>query len=259
MLGLQQRSIQMSNNNQLTTIERFNELNHSDETVSNYSKFGIEGTSLLAFRDVPSLINKYVNGKKALDYGCGAGRSTRFLKSLGMDVIGVDISEKFLERCKTDPAIHYCKIENGNLPFIDNSYDLVFSSLVFLAIPTKEKMKAALKEIHRVLNQTGILIIVTGTEKLHSPYVKWLSYDTDFPENRNPTSGQQLKFFIRNANVTFYDYFWSNDDYLDMFNQCTFQVLEALLPLGTENDNHLWLSEKDTAPFVMYVIKKKCD
>jgi ubiquinone/menaquinone biosynthesis C-methylase UbiE len=242
---------------QLLSSKALDDLTNSEENISNYSKYGIEGTSFLAFRDIPNFINKYVAGRKTLDYGCGAGRSTRFLKSLGLDVIGVDISEKFLHTCKEDEVIHYCKIESGKLPFVDSSYDFVFSSLVFLTIPTKRSINAALKELHRVLKETGILMIITGTEKLHSPDMEWLSYDTKFPENQNPTSGKMLKFFIRDANVTFYDYFWSNQDYLALFDKCSFQVLELHLPLGDKQDNHPWLSERENAPFVVYILKKK--
>ncbi len=230
-----------------------------DKNITNYSKFGIEGTSLLAFRDVPDLINKYVKGKKTLDYGCGPGRSTRFLKSMGLDVIGVDISDKCLQMCKDNATAHYCKIENGKLPFIDNSYDFVFSSLVFLAIATKRDISTALREIHRILKKDGIFIMVTGTEKLHSPEMQWVSYDTDFPENQNPTSGQALKIVIKNADVTFYDYFWTNRDYLDLFDQCGFQVLEDHLPVANNQDDHPWHSERENAPFIVYVLKRKGD
>ncbi|MGE0631596.1 MAG: class I SAM-dependent methyltransferase [Parachlamydiales bacterium] len=247
----------MDTDDQLKNNPLLKDLNDSKENVSNYSKFGIEGTSFLAFRDVPDLIRKYVQGIKTLDYGCGAGRSTRFLKSQGLDVIGVDISEKFLDACKKEAGIHYCKIENGKLPFIDNSYDFVFSSLVFLAIPSKQDIKTALREIHRILKDTGILIIVTGSEKLHSPEMKWLSYKTDFPENQNLSSGQVLKFHIRSANVTFYDYFWSNNDYLDVFYKSNFQVLKTLFPLGRPEDSQPWLSEEKNAPFAIYVLQKK--
>ncbi len=247
----------MSKHNRLPTKECVDQLNNSVKNILNYSQYGIEGTSFLAFRDIPGLIKKYVKGKRTLDYGCGAGRSTRFLKSLDLDVIGVDISEKFLEMCKDDASIHYCRIENGKLPFVDNSYDFVFSSLVFLAIPTKRAIHAALREIHRVLKETGILMIVTGTEKLHSPEMQWLSYDTKFPENQKLTTGKMVKFFIKNANVTFYDYFWSNKDYLGLFGKCGFEVLEMHLPLGTKQDNHPWLSERQNAPFITYILKKK--
>lgn len=240
----------------LLVPDKLSELDRGDENISNYAKYGIEDTTLLAFRDVPHLIDKYIQGKKTLDYGCGAGRSTRFLKSLGLDVIGADINEKFLRMCRGSEEIHYCKIENGKLPFIDEFYDFVFSSLVFLAIPTKEGIRTALNEIHRVLKKDGVLIIVTGAEKLHSPEMEWISYETKFPENRDLSRGQMLKLFIKKAKVTFYDYFWSNSDYVGFFEECGFQLLETQFPLGKQSDGCSWISEKEHAPFSIYILKK---
>ncbi len=230
--------------------------NQPDQNIVNYSKFGIEGTSYLAFRDIPELLHKYVQGTKTLDYGCGAGRSTRFLKSIGLNVIGVDISHQFLETCKNDHEIHYCKIEKGKLPFIDESYDFIFSSLVFLTMPSKEEIRATLNELHRILKTTGTLIIVTGTPALHSPDSEWLSYETQFPENKNPISGSARKLFIKKANVTFHDYFWSDQDYKDLFQKTGFDLLKTHLPLGRNNEGYQWNSESKTAPFVVYILKK---
>src|ERR1044071_1040587 len=61
--------------------------------ASKYAELGIEDTNYLAFRDIPQLIQKHAKGMDALDYGCGAGRSTRFLKNLGLHVVGVDINQ----------------------------------------------------------------------------------------------------------------------------------------------------------------------
>ena len=65
-----------------------------------YSKYKISGTSYLAYRDLPNMIDRYVNGKNVLDYGSGAGESTLFLKSLGYKVMSVDINDKMLEIAK---------------------------------------------------------------------------------------------------------------------------------------------------------------
>jgi len=52
---------------------------------------GVSGTYYLAYRDLPALIQQHVPGRRALDFGCGAGRSTRFLQRLGFQVFGADI------------------------------------------------------------------------------------------------------------------------------------------------------------------------
>ena len=64
-----------------------------EKHAGEYAELGMEGTQYLAFRDISMLIREYAGSiSSALDYGCGAGRSTRFLKRLGFNVVSVDIS-----------------------------------------------------------------------------------------------------------------------------------------------------------------------
>ena len=50
--------------------------------LNNYSNFiflyknPIRGTGYLAFRDIPTILKMYGNYHNALDFGCGAGRSS---------------------------------------------------------------------------------------------------------------------------------------------------------------------------------------
>ena len=44
-----------------------------------YSKLEFHKTYYLVYRDLPNIIEEHVKGKKALDFGCGTGKSTRFL------------------------------------------------------------------------------------------------------------------------------------------------------------------------------------
>jgi predicted TPR repeat methyltransferase len=54
----------------------------------------------LAYRDLPRIISEHVKGRKAIDFGCGAGRSTRFLRRIGFDVVGVDIAEDMIKKAR---------------------------------------------------------------------------------------------------------------------------------------------------------------
>ena len=55
---------------------------HDPQRADSYASIGIEGTYYLAFRDLPEILAAHVSGRRALDFGCGAGRSTRFLIQL---------------------------------------------------------------------------------------------------------------------------------------------------------------------------------
>lgn len=231
--------------------------NDSLQNIEKYSKFGIEGTSWLAFRDVPALFKKYVRGENGIDYGCGAGRSTRFIKSLNLTPIGVDISEKMLTEARSlDPSTQYMKIESGQIPIADKAHDFVFSSFVFLVIPTKNEMKKVLTEIHRVLKDNGSLIIVTGSEKIHSKQMNWHSYITDYPENDHLSSGSVAKLGIKEVGALFFDYNWLDADYQCAFKESGFDVLEHHTPYGKATDGYPWQSETDHSPYAIYVLKK---
>ena len=90
-----------------------------EEHAGEYAELGMEGTQYLAFRDIPMLIQEYAGTiASALDYGCGAGRSTRFLKRLGFNAVGVDVSREMLEQARSkDRSGEYHHIPSGQLPF----------------------------------------------------------------------------------------------------------------------------------------------
>ena len=75
-----------------------------DKYANAYAKLEFPRTYYLAFRDLPAIFAEHVAGRKALDFGCGAGRSTRFLRQLRSDAIGVDIAEPMVRRARAiDP------------------------------------------------------------------------------------------------------------------------------------------------------------
>ena len=98
-----------------------------DAYAAAYAKLEFPGTYYLAFRDLPEILGRHVSGerapgsacgtgKKALDFGCGTVRSTRFLRKLGFDAVGVDISEEMVGRArKIDPEGDYRLVADGEL------------------------------------------------------------------------------------------------------------------------------------------------
>jgi len=71
-----------------------------------------------------------LNGRAALDFGCGVGRMTRALTSDYEQVTGVDISAEMLEQAVSHPSAQFVQVASYPLPFADQSFDLVHSSLV---------------------------------------------------------------------------------------------------------------------------------
>ena len=78
----------------------FHNVYDDEQRAGAYAGLEFPGTYYLAFRDLPSIFAEYVSGKRALDFGCGTGRSTRFLRSLGFEAVGIDISSPMLDKAR---------------------------------------------------------------------------------------------------------------------------------------------------------------
>jgi ubiquinone/menaquinone biosynthesis C-methylase UbiE len=219
-----------------------------------YAELGITDTFFLAYRDIPELLENYVTGKKALDYGCGGGRSTRVLKSLGFNAIGVDVSADMIREAKErDPQGNYQKITQ-KLPFPAESFDLVLSSIVLLETPSLEKMTKIVSEMKRVLKKKGAIIIITGTPEAYS--CDAASFICDFPENKHLKSGDKAKGVLRGTDVVLYDYVWFDEDYRSVFRNAKLNVVDARKPLATGKEPYNWISEKEVAPWIIYTLRK---
>ena len=106
-----------------------------------YSRLDFPGTYFLAFRDLPEILGRHVTGRRAVDFGCGAGRSTRFLRRLGFDAVGVDISEDMVRKAREiDPAGDYRLVGPADLACLaEGAWDLVLSAFTFDNVPQGEK------------------------------------------------------------------------------------------------------------------------
>ncbi len=93
------------------------------------------------------------------DFGCGPGQTTKFLKDLGVDISGMDLSEKILELArKKYPDIHFQRGNFLNLEFKDDSLAgvVAFYAIVHL---DREQVEALFKEIWRILRPGGRFLL----------------------------------------------------------------------------------------------------
>ena len=114
-------------------------------------------------RHFVDLVIRYASiDSEILDLGCGNGISSRLLNSAGFDVVGTDISPLFLqdarnwERLHTSPKLQYQVCDVLELPFEDESFDLVCSNELIEHLPDIE---TAFKEMIRVLRQNGKIVL----------------------------------------------------------------------------------------------------
>lgn len=225
-----------------------------------YDRLEFPGTYYLAYRDLPAIMNKYVQGKNAIDFGCGTGRSTRFLRRLGFDVVGVDIAEQMLTLARQrDPDGEYILIPDGDLQgFAASTYDLVLAAFTFDNIPTMEKKVQLFRGLKRLLNRTGCIVSVVSSPEMYVN--EWASFSTkDFPENKIAKSGEKVSNLILDLEDKrpVEDIIWSDEDYRETYTRAGLVVADTFRPLGSETEPYNWVSETSIAPWVIYVLRAK--
>lgn len=224
-----------------------------------YAKLEFPGTYYLAFRDLPEIITQHVNGKKAMDFGCGAGRSTRFIVELGFDSVGVDISADMLKKARElDPAGDYRLLGEGGFDQFQNQvFDLILSAFTFDNIPTREKKVGILKEISRLLKPEGRFVNLVSSPEIY--YHEWASFSTkDFPENRNAKCGDIVRIIntATDDRRPVDDILWPDTDYREIYREAGLSPLNMYNPLGREDEPYQWVNETKIAPWAIYVLKR---
>jgi ubiquinone/menaquinone biosynthesis C-methylase UbiE len=225
-----------------------------------YAKLEFPGTYYLAYRDLPEIIRKHVRGRKAIDFGCGAGRSTRFLKRLGFDVVGVDVSNDMLKKAiELDPEGDYRLNEDGDLSqFKDGAYDLAFSAFTFDNIPTMRKKVKNFKELGRLLNGKGRIVNLVSSPEIYTH--EWASFSTkDFSENKRARSGDKVRIIQTDTEDTrpVEDVVWTDEYYQATFRKAKLESIATYRPLARENEPYEWINETRIPPWVIYVLKKQ--
>ena len=117
-----------------------------------------------------------------LDLGCGPGQTTRYLKDLGVDISGMDLSEKLLQQARTiHPGITFRKGDILDLDLTDDSIAGVVSFYTICHFTTKQ-VKKAFNEAFRVLRPGGLFLLTyhLGDQTIHLKEFLGMEIDIDF-------------------------------------------------------------------------------
>jgi len=235
----------------------FSNVYDDERRADAYARLKFPGTYYLAYRDLPAILSEHVRGRSAMDFGCGTGRSTRFLRGLGYEAVGVDIAEPMIARARAlDPRGDYRLVAEGGLSrFEPGAYDLILSAFTFDNVPSLERKAALFQDLGRLLSASGRIVSVVSSPEIYVH--EWASFSTrDFPENRTARSGDKVRIVMLDVEDArpVEDIVCSDEDYRETYRRAGLEALRTYRPLAREGEPYDWVSETAIAPWVIYVI-----
>lgn len=238
--------------------ESFTNVYEDDTRARSYAELEFPGTYYLAFRDIPDMLTRHVRGTTALDFGCGAGRSTRFLKNLGYEVLGVDISEAMLRKAiERDPHGQYLRVQSTDLTQLAaRRFDLILCAFTFDNIPSEEGRANLFAQLRERLTTHGCIINLVSAPAIYVN--EWASFSTRaFPANRTAGSGDPVRITMLDVpdGRPVEDVLWTDTDYHRTFNAAGLGVLETHHPMGLPTDPCRWVSEAAVSPWTIYALR----
>jgi SAM-dependent methyltransferase len=255
----------------MTDREGFRNVYDDATRSASYASLEFPGTYFLGFRDIPELLREHVRGgRRAVDFGCGAGRSTRFLRGLGFAAVGLDIAEPMLaEARQRDPGGDYRLVHEpagaggpagarpvdvGGLP--PGEADLVFSAFTFDNIPTREKKLALFRALRGLLAPGGRLVNLVSSSEIYVH--EWASFSTrDFPENRQARCGDRVRIVMLDVSDRrpVEDVVWTDEGYRELYAGAGLREVAVHRPLGRADEPYAWASETSVAPWTIWVLE----
>jgi SAM-dependent methyltransferase len=166
-----------------------------------------------------------------LDLGCGTGFHQKTLQHYADQLIGADMSFGALKECKRNFSGEYVVCDVNQLPFKNNSIDLIWIAGVLHHVP--DSLPAVIKNISNILRSGGVLLV-------------------DEPNKLNPLNYFILKF--SKADPTGDERSLSSVSVKKLFRECHLKILsidwyEFFSPFGlmTGNDHIFRLCEQGDA------------
>lgn len=175
--------------------------------VYNKAKVSLDNCEIDAYDEVifPNVIRKReleiifdlineINPKEILDYGCGGGWLSRIISSNGYDVTGVDLNKVLIDKARLAiPEAEFHAADCTNLPFKDNSFDLVIG----MGILHHLDLEKSLKELNRVTKKNKYIIFMEPNKFNPPGFIGRMFFPLDIhTEDEAPFNPFELKKII---------------------------------------------------------------
>lgn len=237
--------------------DEFHNVYDDEARADAYARLEFPNTYYLAYRDLPAILAGCVHGRRALDFGCGAGRSTRFLRKLGFEVTGVDIAAEMLERARAaDPGGEYRQVPDGDVSALPRAaYDLVQSVFTFDNVPTVERKVALFSGLRERLAAGGRIVSLVSSPDIYVH--EWASFSTkQFAGNFTAKDGDPVYTVMLDVpdRRPVRDELCTEERYRGIYASAGLEVLEVHRPLGRADEPFEWVSETRVAPWVIWVL-----
>jgi len=132
--------------------------------------------------------------------GCGDGEHGAYFMEKGFDVVGIDLSDSFLEMARKK-SLNTLKMDLEDLKFNDNSFDGIWAVTSLLHVP-KSKINKVLGKLSDVLKSDGILYVCVKEGK-----------------------GEKFVIDKEDSSTKRFFAFWKKDEFLD-FTEAYFNLLD---------------------------------
>lgn len=179
--------------------QRYHDLFHNEMNEKEYDQ-----------RLLDSFAGRFNEDSVICDAGCGpSGHIGRYIFDKGIQVVGVDISDKCVEMARQhNPQMRFEYGDIGNLAFDDGSFDGIISYYSIIDTP-KKYVNRIFNEFRRVLKPNGYLLVAVKagtaegyiydllgikteiyftlfTEEEITNYFEQAGFPLEFIEKRNP-------------------------------------------------------------------------
>jgi len=212
-----------------------------------YGTLGIEGTTYeIGYDCVRESLGDGIAGKTFLDFGCGAGRSTAFLKALGAEhVYGVDHDQNMLDLALATKlnGTEFFLIAD-TIPLPDEASDGAISLTVFVEIRTIPAMSKVCSEVARVLRRGSPFIVMSVSPMAFGHTFRSFGYPTAEPLQ----SGDIATAIVTAPGGQFAidDTYWTEEDYRGALVQVGFTI--AAIDYPRPHDPSAWSTDEAAVP-----------